>query len=146
MTRKTAKSYLAVFEYIERNLFALGPKEFMTDFEDGMRLAIKKHWPNVVIRGCWFHLCRAIDNKTRALGMVKMLKSHQDARMLKKQLMSLPLLPADQIIEGYKAIKKMAKQCKMLKKLKSLFIYFENYWLKQVGSLPFVFRDSFVFK
>lgn len=54
MTRKTAQSYLALFEYIEQKLFELDPKEMMTDFEKGMRKAIKICWPDVILRGCWF--------------------------------------------------------------------------------------------
>lgn len=144
MTRKTAEAYLAVFDYIETKLFELQPKEFMTDFEEGMRLAIRIRWPNAVIRGCWFHLCRAIENKTKSLGLTKILKSNSVARMVKKQLMSLALLPADRITVGYASIKLMAREKKLLKKFQSLFAYFESYWLKQVRFLLielFMFTD-----
>lgn len=52
MSRKTAACYTAVFKFIEKKLFQLDPKEMMTDFESGMRSAIRKYWPKVTLRGC----------------------------------------------------------------------------------------------
>ena len=106
----------------------------MTDYEDGMRLAIRKHWPNVEIRGCFFHYCRAILRKCRKLGMKKSLKNCADARRIKRSLMSLPLLPGDNIKEGYDCIKVFAQKSKLFSKFSRLFAYFEGYWIHQVNS------------
>lgn len=132
MTRKTAKSYLAVFRFIEQNLFKLEPAEVMTDYEDGMRLAIRTQWPNVIIRGCWFHYVRAILRRCRKLGMVQLLKKNSNARVIQKNLMSLPLLPSVQIEEGYCFIKKFAQKKKLLSRFTLLFDYMEDYWFRQV--------------
>lgn len=59
MTRKMANVYVAVYQFIEDNLLKIETAEIMSDYEDGRRLTLQKHWPNVVIRGCWFHLKRA---------------------------------------------------------------------------------------
>lgn len=132
MTRKTADAYRAVFKFVEERLFKMEPGEFMTDFEDGMRLAIRQHWPNVRIRGCWFHLKRAISNKCTSLGMGRVLKTNRNARKLKKMLGNIPLLPENQIVEGYSSIKDIAHKKKLSKSFGDLFSYFERYWLKQV--------------
>ena len=55
MTRKTTVCYTAVFEFIEEHLFQLQPHEIITDYEAGLRLAISRCWPEVTLRGCWFH-------------------------------------------------------------------------------------------
>lgn len=129
MTRKTAESYKALFEYIEKEIFKLKPVEFMTDYEDGMRLAIKKHWPTVTIRGCWFHYSKAILKRCRKLGLAKLLKENDNAKAIKKQLAALPLLPANQIEEGFTVIKKLATKKKLSKRFERLFSYVGRYWL-----------------
>lgn len=53
MTKKTKKAYLAVFKYIEDKLFKLKPAQFMTDYEDGMRSAIRKYWSSNVTHYSW---------------------------------------------------------------------------------------------
>lgn len=133
MTRKTSMCYLAIFEFIEEKIFKLKPAEIMTDYEDGMRLAIKKRWIGVVIRGCWFHFCRAISKKSRKLGMSSFLKENRVARIIQKKLMSLPLLPANQIENGYKTIQKFARKRGLSGRFSKLFKYFGSYWLNQVS-------------
>lgn len=132
MTRKTTKAYIAVFKYIEEKLFKLKPSQFMTDYEEGMRSAIRKYWSNVSIRGCFFHFCRAILKRCRKLGMVKFLRRNPTGKRIQKSIMSLPLLPADRIMEGYENIKNFTRECGLWKKFSAIFNYFDQYWLPQV--------------
>lgn len=101
MTRKTSICYTALFNFIENNVFKLEPMEIMTDFEEGMRKSIKIVYPNAVLRGCWFHYIRAIQRKCMKLGMFKLLQRNSHAKLIKKQITNLPLLPTDKIEEGY---------------------------------------------
>lgn len=136
MSRKTTEAYLAVFKFIEDNLlFKFEPAEFMTDYEDGMRLAIRKRWPNVPVRGCWFHFKRAVHKKCITFGMKQFLQKNVNARTLKTMLVNIPLLPANRIHEGYASIEKFARQKKLDGRFAAVFSYFKNYWLKQVGCL-----------
>lgn len=131
MTRKTSQCYSAVFKYIEEKMnFKLKPAEFMTDYEEGMRLAIKKRWSNAVIRGCWFHFCRAVDRRFRRLGLNRIKNKH--AKKIRKMLMSIPLLPAHLIHEGFEIIKRFAKKHRLFKRFTKLFSYFQRQWLSQV--------------
>lgn len=108
------------------------PSEVMADYEGGLRAAIRRCWPNVRLYGCWFHYCKAINKRYRKLNMAKLLRNNANAKRVQKALMSLPLLPVEQIIEGYECIKKMARRKKLVKSFTYLFKYFESYWLKQV--------------
>lgn len=137
MTRKTAEAYGAVFKYIEDNLFKLEPAEFMTDFEDGMRLAIRTHWPDVLIRGCIFHFKRAINRKCISLGLTTLMRDNDEAKKIRAMLGNLALLPASQILEGYASVRSFATQNGLDRRLAGLFAYFESYWLKQVWILSF---------
>lgn len=128
-TRKTAKSYEAIFKFIEDRIFKLKPKGFMTDFEDGMRKAIRKCWRDSAIQGCWFHYCRAIFRMVRKKGLTRLHKKNMNVRTIIKSIMSLPLLPADKIREGFMAITAFARKKKLLQKLGKMFSYVESYWL-----------------
>lgn len=132
MTRKTSQAYLAVFKLIENKLLKLEPAEFMTDFEDGMRLAIRNNWPNTTIRGCWFHFKRAINRKCVSFGLKWYLQRNNEANMIVSMLGNLPLLPAHRIQEAYNGIKNLSKQKSVNVQLNDVFKYFECYWIKQV--------------
>lgn len=131
-TRKTEECYTAVFKFITKKLFKMRPNLVMVDYENGLRASIRKCWPRVQIRGCWFHYCKAINRRCRKHNMTKLLKKNSGAKKIKKALMSLPLLPEDKIIEGYESIKKLARKKRLFKRFSSIFSYFESFWLRQV--------------
>lgn len=91
MTRKTTAAYLGVFKFIEQKLFKLKPVLIMTDYEDGLRLGIRKHWPEVDIRGCWFHLKRAVNRKCKSFGLKIVIDKNSDARKVKNMLVNIKL-------------------------------------------------------
>lgn len=132
MTRKTAEAYSALFEFIEKKLFNLEPTETMTDFEEGLRLAIKIHWPSTSIKGCLWHFKRAIEKKCKTLGLHNLFKKNKLARKIKTMLTNVPLLPEHLLVDGYKSIKDFARRSKLDKRFEEVFSYFERYWLKQV--------------
>lgn len=116
-------------------LFKMKPKEMMTDFENGMRKAVKQCWRGCTLRGCWFHYCRAIDKRIRKQKLLKLLRKNINASRIRKSLMSLPLLPEESLVDGYKLIKKFARKTGLFKRFSKIFKYFEKYWLKQVTSI-----------
>lgn len=133
MTNKTNEAYHDVFKFIEQKSFKLEPSLCMTDYEDGMRSAIKKMWPNCDVRGCKFHYKQAIIRRCKTDRILKeLLEKSPLARKIKRMLMSIPLLPAERILEGFQIIKDLAKEKKMSLKFADLFSYFENYWLRKV--------------
>lgn len=79
MTSKRMDLYVALLQYIENKLFKLEPKQFITDWENGMRKAISTVYPNVILHGCWYHFCAAIRRKSRSLGLSDLLKSNEKA-------------------------------------------------------------------
>lgn len=140
MTRKTASCYTAAFQYIETHVFNLEPAEIMTDFEAGMRNSIKTVYPKTRLRGCWFHFCYALRKKSLQLGLRPLINSNRHAKLVFKELMSLPLLPAANIVQGYLHIKRIAQSYKLLKEFRGFFTYFESFWLVEVkGKKIYIF-------
>lgn len=65
MTRKTQEAYCSVFQYIEENVCHLRPNSFMTDYETGLRNALRFVYTIAKIEGCWFHYCQVIKKNAR---------------------------------------------------------------------------------
>lgn len=129
MDSKKTESYISVFKYIEENVFHLQPNQFITDWESGLRAALSTVYPNVPLKGCWYHYCSAVRRKARSLGMTDLLKSNTKAYLTYKRILCIPLLPADSIITGFSEIKATARKERLFGKFAELFKYFEDYWL-----------------
>lgn len=53
MNSKKQKCYEAVFRYIEAKVINLSPTSFHTDYEAGLRAALRNVYSNVQLKGCW---------------------------------------------------------------------------------------------
>lgn len=137
MTKRTAECYKRVFRLIEEKVFNLEPSEFITDFEQGMRKAISETYPEVILRGCWYHYCSAISRKMKKLGFSKLLKNNDEANIIKKMLMNLPLLPADEFMTGYKYIKSYVKSSGLRQKFLKFFNYYDGQWIVEVNFIQY---------
>lgn len=132
MSHKSAECYTAVFKFVEDKIFKFEPTVIMTDWETGLRCALRNYFSGVTLKGCWFHYCSALRKNMIKLGLFRELKKNANARMIKKMLMSLPLLPTEMFKQGYSHIKKITRNCGLSKKFKRFFTYFNNYWNVQV--------------
>lgn len=134
MTSKSQECYASLFKYIEEHIFHMQPDEIITDFEDGLRSAIKNQWPNVILRGCWYHYCVCIYKRFSALGLGSLLKTNTFARQIKNMILCLPLLPAPLFDQGLDFIMKKAANRRLSIKMRPFFGYY-SYWVKQVSSI-----------
>lgn len=132
MTKKSSDCYEAVFNFIRNQIFDLKPAIIMTDWEAGMRCAIRRTFPDCALKGCWYHYCAAIRKKLISLGLRHELKKNAKARITKQMIMSLPLLPNEKFDEGYAYIKSLTKEHKLWKKFENFFAYYDSYWICQV--------------
>lgn len=131
MTRKTEDCYRHIFEYIEENVFSLRCKSFMTDFEFPTRNALRTIYPNSEFYTCWFHLTQAAKkNMSKLRALSKLIRRNEEARIIYKKLLALPLLPADLIVEAFHKLKTLALS--KFKEFKTYLAYFERQWLQRV--------------
>lgn len=86
MSGKSAELYTDVFNHIEKNIFSMKPARFMTDFESGLRKAIKTCYPDAALHGCWYHYSAAIRRKMRNLGMQRTINNNEHARKIYRQV------------------------------------------------------------
>lgn len=131
MTRKTEVCYRDIFEYIEKNIFSLQCKSFMTDFEIPMRNALAAVYPDSKQHTCWFHLTQAAEKNVKKISeLSKLFRRNEEARTIYKKLLALPLLPAELIIEAFHKLKTLALS--KFKQFKTYLAYFERQWLQRV--------------
>lgn len=61
MSNKTAATYKMLLQYVKSELApGWDPEEFMTDFEKGLRKAIREVFPNATLNGCYFHYTQVL--------------------------------------------------------------------------------------
>lgn len=144
MSNKKASTYKAVFNYIE-SIYSLKPATMITDYENGLRKAIKECYPYVHLNGCWFHYCFALRRKALKLKLHGLIYKNENGNIIFYQLKCIPLLPSLLIHKGFKIVKKNARMNGLQKYFSPLFRYWENYWLKivsflhEICLLPYIF-------
>lgn len=133
MSRKTKRAYAHVFNYIKNNLINLGGTSIMSDFEIAMRRVLKEVFPDTQLKSCWFHFTQAA--KKRAMQspqLIPYLLKTEEAREIYYKLLSLPLLPAANILDEFKKSKILAL-ANHRKHFSDFIKYYENQWIRKVG-------------
>ncbi|KAK3911685.1 Volume-regulated anion channel subunit LRRC8E, partial [Frankliniella fusca] len=101
MSSKTQVAYEAVLTLVKNQLGQnVTRKIVMTDFERPQQAAWESVFPNCDLRGCLFHLVRAYVVEALRLGLRRDLQI-PEVRRIFEMYCALPLLPVDDIREGY---------------------------------------------
>lgn len=69
MERKTEKAYIKVFETLKTLLEATEVNLCMADYETALRKAVQKVFPEISVKGCFFHYKKAVLRRIRKLGL-----------------------------------------------------------------------------
>ena len=135
MSGKRQVDYEHVFErlktYLQHGDQRLKVKTVLMDFERAAWNAVKKVFPDVKVRGCWFHFCQAIYRKAKNLGLSKAFQKKRDVNLLIRQLMNLALMDVPAIPGLFETLKKVARRA-MNEAVNKLIDYVERYWINGV--------------
>lgn len=113
----------------------------MSDFEAGLRKALREVYPKAVVSGCWFHFKKCIRKRIKLLGISKLwVKKAREsdpvtasnAKRIYKMIANLPLLPKQYFVPGWTYIKNTAIKLRLTTHFKKMFSYFERTWLAEV--------------
>ncbi|XP_070497143.1 uncharacterized protein [Chironomus tepperi] len=136
MTSRTEKDYVAVLEHMRDSLISFDgnirvPSSAMCDYEKGLRNALVKVWPEIAVKGCLFHMTKALRQKAR--NMKELSTKIKRGTMHHKTLLMfsrLALLPLNRIDAGLAALKNFISSNYALKKDFGRFIeYFDRNWM-----------------
>jgi len=130
MTNKNQKLYEEVFGAIKVVAPHFNPSSIMTDYEGALRNSLAAAFATSNLSGCWFHYTQAIYRKVQQLGLSEAI-SEESANFVIKKIMSLPLLPANKIMEGFEEIMMQADSTGV--DFFPLFGYINRFWMRQIG-------------
>ena len=114
MSRRRTKDYVKVFKALIKEArkynLILKPKITMTDFELAAFTAFKEVWPDVLCKGCLFHLGQSLLKKLGNLGLKTLYSDNEEFRNWIKRIFALALIPIENIDEQWKIILETQQQ------------------------------------
>lgn len=125
MTNRTQKSYELLFHMIQSQLPEFKPHKVHCDYESAAINAIKEEYPNVIIKGCYYHWCKRISKNAKKF---KNNETKPEKRIVSLTA-ALPLLPTQCTSEGWEYIKTQIYRINNIN-MTRFIRYIENYWLK----------------
>lgn len=146
MSRKTSEMYEAVFRVVHELVPEFQPSQIIADFEEAPATAARAVFGNdLIISGCWFHFAQALVKRMRKLGLVIPLRDDSGLQTLFRCLLSLPLLPVDDVRPGFEDVRlTLDDQSPSKSLMQRLLRYIQKQWLDKstVGPSRMSVRDN----
>jgi transposase-like protein len=98
----------------------------MCDFEKAQRNGAKLVWPELDVRGCMFHMIKALREHTSTK-----IKKDKRYNIIFKMFTRLPLLPLNRIMKGYQELLNLIQKKKFKKVFVKFLTYFDLVWIKR---------------
>ncbi|KAL0880256.1 hypothetical protein ABMA27_002713 [Loxostege sticticalis] len=125
LSDKKTETYTALFNILKSQFPNWEPIKYHCDFELGAINSIYKVFPNIEIKGCYYHWQQAMWRMGKKIFGIK--KSKPQARVV--ALCSvLPLLPSERLLEGWEYIKSRCNTENI--KIQNFLNYLQRFWLK----------------
>ncbi|CAF1525012.1 unnamed protein product [Adineta ricciae] len=132
--RKKA-TYQELFQEVKSIAASMGqiwqPDQIMSDFETGLMPAVSAEFPLCVHKGCFYHYSQCLYRRIQSTGLATAYSQDEALRSCCKKLMALPFLPINEVENAFYSLRTTADQ-EVKKKLRDLFLYFDDYWLNTV--------------
>ncbi|XP_034252579.1 uncharacterized protein LOC117652054 [Thrips palmi] len=128
LSSKSQLLYEATLRHIQRLVPGFRPNCVMTDFETALQNAWKAVFPRCQVYGCYWHYCRAVLLKARALGLTQLMRDNRVLRSLVRASLALPLLPAGLIDRGLRTLILEAQRSGHFPVLEPFFTYWVETW------------------
>ena len=146
MSRKTTETYEAVFRVVHELVPQFEPSQIIADFEEAPATAARAVFgTDLIVSGCWFHFAQALVKRMRKLGLVMPLRDDSGLQTLFRCLLSLPLLPVDDVRPGFEDVRlTLDDQSPSKSLMQQLLQYVEKQWLDKstVGPSRLSVRDN----
>lgn len=101
------------------------------DYEKALRNAIRKEYPAIEIKGCWFQYCLAVRQKCKTFTrLFEYLWEHPTANILYHKFLCLALLPDTDTAAGFEYLKRKSAELEIFNEVVA---YFEKFWILLEG-------------
>ena len=107
----------------------------MADFEKASTNALKYHFPNIEVKGCWFHFRQAIHRRAVKIGLKKDMEKDEYTKFM-NSLGAMALIPIEQINEAFEFITSFMPNDP---KCTELYEYFRDQWMKSKPNIKYIY-------
>lgn len=134
MNGQATENYSVIFEFIRDGIISFDgllrtPNCATTDFEQAIRLALDKVWPNIRKVGCYFHFAQAIRRNARS---IKSLSASLIGDTIQHKVLimfiRLGLLPLERVDAGFNAVLHFISSNKLEDDFQDFADYFRRTW------------------
>ncbi|XP_057321233.1 uncharacterized protein LOC130665011 [Microplitis mediator] len=132
-TKKTTKTYVAIFEELKRLRPDIKPIIINADFEMAFHKAVKGVYPDAIVKGCLFHFCNAVWKKIQSLGLQSKYSDDSKYAPELKKLMALAFVPEEDVVKAYEKLIASKFFVEHTDELESLLNYFEKTWVGELN-------------
>ena len=127
MSSRRKEDYNDIFNEINNLVPINRVVRIVADFERAVWGSVKEIYPNVQMKGCFFHFCQSVMRRVQLIGLKPSYSNNEGINLLVRCLMALPLIPSAHIISTFNTLKlRIPDNCPLLK---SLFDYVLRNWI-----------------
>lgn len=133
-------------QLLNSNILNLDGAVFISDYEIGLRKAIASEFPSSQLFGCWFHFCQAIRRQitTKCTGLASFIRENKMASLQYHKLLSLPLLPPQQIYSSFRSVKCEIEKLDHHLKFASFLEYYERQCYERLNIYKYLQSSNFL--
>lgn len=135
MNGQTTEDYANIFKCIRDGIISFDgttrtPRSATSDFEQAIRLALVKVWPNIRVVGCNFHFCQALRRHARGLGSISvhLIVGSMHHKII-IMFMRLSLLPLERIDAGFEFLLEFIRTNELDEDFLEFIDYFKRTWI-----------------
>ena len=142
---KKKQTYRAFFNQLKDAMDQIGEslsaEYVMCDFEIGIRNSLREVWPEMIVKGCHFHMAKALWKRVVDAGLKTEYSTPGNDNLVALVVAAIGMayVPIDQLEKAFDIMKKIASQLpsgKQKKFGKSFLSYFKKTWMDKSGDFP----------
>ncbi|KAG8035984.1 hypothetical protein G9C98_003111 [Cotesia typhae] len=102
MQKKSAAAHQIGLQFFKTQVAShIVPDNIMTDFESGLKAAIRIIYPEANHNGCFFHFCQALIKRLKKDKLFEAIRTRKYDQIIIRKFMGLAFLPVIDVIRGY---------------------------------------------
>ena len=139
LTGKRGEMYEKMLSELN-SLGTFSPTRIMTDFEQGLRMAINNNFYGCTLSGCYFHFSNAVKKKTfekhriayLTLVVIGGAQVYSPTRIWVRRLTGLAFVPTDQVVDSFAFLMERMPD-DLVTELEDVILYFQKVWVSGVS-------------
>ncbi len=142
MRNKDTGSYRQVIQALKTGVrivtgHRLRPRTVIVDFELAAMNAFESEFPNISVKGCYFHFNQALWKHIQELGLVRAYKNDRRLKKLVKKIMALGFLPIPHVLRSFWNLRTSPQTRRLIARYANLGVFINYvYNTYMIGHFP----------